>query len=95
MSLREYEYKLGLFDLIFIISFLNGFSFRQPTSIAQECELRNRKSGAKVTQVSKQQVITLDNTDEILGAAATEKSLILVTSSKVMAIRISHYWFVL
>ena len=38
--------------------------------LAEETELRNRRSGQKVSQVAKQQVITLDSQGDILGLVA-------------------------
>lgn len=64
------------------------YIYRQPAAIAAECDLRNRKSGQKVSQIAKQQVITLDNTDEIVGALATSRTLVILTTSSLHCIRI-------
>jgi hypothetical protein len=53
------------------------YVYRQPKPI--ENELRNRKTGVKVAGVAVQQVVTLDNTEEILGMQATPTILFLVT----------------
>jgi len=53
------------------------YIYRQPKPI--ENELRNRKTGVRVAGVAVQQVITLDNTEEILGMQATPSFLFIIT----------------
>ena len=63
---------------------------RQPTALADGCDLRNRKSGQRVKQVSKQQVITIDDgADEVQGAVATEAALFVLTSKSIVVAQIS------
>ena len=65
------------------------YIYRQPAAISSECDLRNRKSGQKVTQIAKQQVVTLENHDEIVGAVATDKNLVVATKSSIHSLRIN------
>ena len=46
------------------------YIYRQPQALAEETELRNRRSGQRVAAVARQQVVTLDTTADILGLAA-------------------------
>ena len=58
------------------------YLYRQPSDIAQGCELRNRTTGQKVKTLAKQQVITLQDTNEdIIGALATSKTIFVSTKS--------------
>ena len=49
----------------------------------------NRKSGQKVRAVSKQQVVALEGTDEIMGALALNQELVIATQRNVVVIQIS------
>jgi len=62
------------------------FVYRQ---VATATHLRNRKSGQNVDKVAKQQVITLESTDEIVGAAATNSTLFVLTNKSVYTTRIA------
>ena len=53
--------------------------------LAEETELRNRRSGQKVSQVAKQQVITLDSQGEILGLVALSSVLVVLTKDKLFS----------
>ena len=64
------------------------YIYRQPQSLAAETELRNRKSGQKVSKVAKQQVVTLDTSSDILGLAAFTSSLVLLTKDKLYTVHI-------
>ncbi len=65
------------------------YIYRKPEPISTGCELRNRKSGQQVQKVAKQQVITLEPSNEaVLGAVATNKTLFVVTASNLNAIKI-------
>ena len=64
------------------------YLYRQPESLAQETELRNRKSGQRVEKVARQQVITLDTTSEIMGVVAMELMLMVLTQDKLYTIQI-------
>ena len=64
------------------------YVYRQPTALADGCDLRNRKSGQRVKQVSKQQVITIDNAEEVQGAVATEAALFILTTSRLVVAQI-------
>ena len=58
------------------------YIYRQPQSLAAETELRNRRSGERVSKVAKQQVITLDSQGDILGLVALPTSLVVLTQDK-------------
>ncbi|XP_040578963.1 nudC domain-containing protein 1 [Lepeophtheirus salmonis] len=62
------------------------YIYKQPSKI--NSDLRNRKSGTQVKAISKQSVITLDNSDEILGATASDHSIILCTKKSVVCIKV-------
>ncbi len=70
------------------------YLYRQPTPIASEFDLRNRKSGRRVSQVAKQQVVTLEspgegegrNSQQVLGVAATDGSLVLITKDSIQCL---------
>ena len=53
--------------------------------LAEETELRNRRSGQKVSQVAKQQVITLDSQSDILGLVALSSVLVVLTKDKLFS----------
>ena len=53
--------------------------------LAEETELRNRRSGQKVSQVAKQQVITLDSQGDILGLVALSSVLVVLTKDKLFS----------
>ena len=66
------------------------YLYRQPTALADGCDLRNRKSGQRVKAVSKQQVITIDDgADEVQGAVATRETLFVLTTKSLVAAQIS------
>ena len=63
------------------------YIYKQPSDIAEGCELRNRATGQSVKKVAKQQVITLQDTnEEIIGAFASPKTLFIATRSSLFAI---------
>ena len=67
------------------------YIYRQPSDIADGCELRNRTTGQKVKKVAKQQVVTLQDTnEEIIGAFASVKTLYIATKSSLFAIRVEQ-----
>ena len=66
------------------------YLYRQPSAIAKECDLRNRKSGQRVTKVAQQQVVTLEEgSEEVMGAVATSKTLLLATEGRLVAVRVN------
>lgn len=66
------------------------YLYRQPSDIAQGCELRNRTTGQRVKTVAKQQVITLqDTTEDIIGALATSKTIFVSTKSSLFTVRVN------
>jgi hypothetical protein len=64
------------------------YLYRQPESLAQETQLRNRKSGQRVEKVARQQVITLDTTSEIMGLVAMELMMFVLTQDNLYTIQI-------
>ena len=66
------------------------YVYRKPESIADGCELRNRKSGRHVQKVAKQQVPTLehDPDDFVLGAVATPTSVLVATCKQLFCLKI-------
>ena len=66
------------------------YLYRQPSDIAQGCELRNRTTGQRVKTLAKQQVITLqDTTEDIIGALATSKTIFVSTKSSLFTVRVN------
>jgi len=61
------------------------YVYRQPQDMAEETELRNRRSGQKVSKVAKQQVITLDSQGDILGLVALSSVLVVLTKDKLFS----------
>jgi len=55
------------------------YLYRQPEALAAELGLRNRKSGERVERVARQQVITLEPTEEVLGLVAEEKVIYVLS----------------
>ncbi|XP_041455134.1 nudC domain-containing protein 1-like isoform X1 [Lytechinus variegatus] len=64
----------------------HAYIYRQPADIPSP--LRNRKSGRVVGQIAKQQVVSLDASDDILGLQATNERLFILTSKKLYVIRV-------
>ena len=64
----------------------HAYIYRQPSDIASP--IRNRKSGRVIGQVAKQQVVSLDSSDDILGMQATNERLFILTSRKLYIIRV-------
>ncbi len=57
------------------------YLYRQPAAVPAEFDLRNRKSGRRVDKVAKQQVLTLDSNDQIIGLASTSSTLVVATTN--------------
>ena len=57
------------------------YLYRQPEALAEELGLRNRKSGERVERVARQQVITLEPTEEVLGLVAKEEVIHVLTAT--------------
>lgn len=82
------------FDVCVIIIFplfpsRHVYVYREPAPIASECQLRNRKSGKDVKHVAKQSVVTLDDNCELVGAQASNTSIIVATKNAVFTIRVN------
>merc|ERR1712106_365910 len=65
------------------------YVYRQPAALAEEMGLRNRGSGQSVDKIAKQQVLTLEDSREILGVAANERNLFVVTESKLYVVTVN------
>ena len=57
------------------------YLYRQPEALAAELGLRNRKSGERVERVARQQVITLEPTEEVLGLVAEEEVIHVLSAT--------------
>ena len=70
--------------------FRHVYIYRKPESIADGCELRNRKSGQQVNKVAKQQVPTLehDSEDYVIGACSTNDILFVSTTKALFYLKI-------
>ncbi|XP_022082345.1 nudC domain-containing protein 1-like [Acanthaster planci] len=64
------------------------YVYRQPAPILSP--LRNRKSGRVVSQIAKQQLVSLESTDDILGVAAADDRLFVLTNNKLYVIRVDQ-----
>ncbi|XP_033096259.1 nudC domain-containing protein 1-like [Anneissia japonica] len=62
------------------------YIYRQPSPTLSP--LRNRKSGRVIGELAKQQVISLDTTDDILGMQATNERLFVLTSKKLYVVKV-------
>lgn len=62
------------------------YIYRQPSPTAND--LRNRKSGRVVGTIAKQQLISLDSTEDILGMIATDLRIFVLTASKLYIVRV-------
>ncbi|CAH1779692.1 unnamed protein product [Owenia fusiformis] len=62
------------------------YIYRQPTSTLSP--LRNRKTGQEVSTVSKQQMVSIASTENILGLQATNNRLFVCTKSKMYIIKV-------
>ncbi|XP_071785195.1 nudC domain-containing protein 1-like [Asterias amurensis] len=63
------------------------YVYRQPTPISTP--LRNRKSGRVVGQIAKQQLISLESIDDILGIACADERVYVLTTTKLYIIRVT------
>ena len=64
------------------------YIYRQPQSLAAETELRNRKSGQRIEKVAKQQVVTLENSGDILGLVSMSTSIVVLTKDRLYTVQI-------
>ncbi|CAL8293176.1 unnamed protein product [Merluccius merluccius] len=65
-----------------------AFIYRQPAPV--DTVLFNRKQGRQVGQVAKQQVASLDSTDQVLGFRATNERLFVLTSKSLFVLKINN-----
>ena len=91
-SKQQRKFSCSAVDLSFvaIIDRLRHiYIYRQPSDISEGCELRNRTTGQRVKRVAKQQVVTLQDTnEEIIGAIASATMLFVATKSSLFTIRV-------
>ncbi|XP_014666145.1 PREDICTED: nudC domain-containing protein 1-like [Priapulus caudatus] len=57
-------------------------------AVAVKTEFRNRKSGADVKNVAKQQVVSLDSADEIVGFRVTNEWIFVLTAKSLSALKV-------
>ena len=62
------------------------YIYRQPSAI--NSDLRNRKSGQKISQVAKQQVVTLESAADFHGIVATNSKLIVLTCDTIYVVKV-------
>ena len=62
------------------------YLYRQPEALAAELGLRNRKSGERIERVARQQVITLESTEEVLGLVAKEEVVYVLTATALISL---------
>ncbi|XP_061163412.1 nudC domain-containing protein 1-like isoform X2 [Saccostrea echinata] len=74
------------FAVIFDI-WRHAYVYRQPAPIATP--VRNHKDGRQISHVAKQQVVSLECTDHIVGVQATSQKLYILTESVLHALQIS------
>ena len=48
--------------------------------------MRNRKSGERIERVARQQVITLESTEEVLGLVAKEEVVYVLTATALISL---------
>ncbi|KAL5022512.1 hypothetical protein ScPMuIL_001667 [Solemya velum] len=63
------------------------YIYRQPMPISSP--LRNRKTGHQVDAVAKQQLVTLDTVDNILGVKATNEQLFILTEHDLLVVQVN------
>nr|CAG4640989.1 EOG090X08S2 [Eulimnadia texana] len=65
------------------------YVYRQPGPMPSGVQLTHRPTGRKIGSLAIQQLVSLDIAEEILGAVATNKLLLIVTSTTLFAIKIN------
>lgn len=65
------------------------YIYRQPLAITSS--IRNRKTGHQVTAVAKQQVISLEAAENIMGVQATNSYLFILTPTKLLAVNMESH----
>ena len=91
-SKQQRKFTCSAVDLSFVAiidRLRHVYIYRQPSDIGEGCELRNRTTGQRVKKVAKQQVVTLqDSNEEIIGAVASATTLFVATSSTLYTLKI-------
>lgn len=91
-SKQQRKFCLAPPDLSYSVIFDRNrhiYIYHEPKALASECQLRNRKSGKDVKRVAKQNVVTLEDNDEIVGAHASNKNVVVATKSSIFVIRVN------
>lgn len=65
----------------------HAYVYRQPAAIASP--IRNRKDGRQVNTIAKQQVVSLECTDHIVGIQSTAQTLFILTESVLHAVHMT------
>lgn len=65
----------------------HAYVYRQPAAIASP--IRNRKDGRQVNTIAKQQVVSLECTDHIVGIQSTAQTLFILTESVLHAVHMN------
>ena len=63
------------------------YLYRQPAPVLSP--LRNRKTGREVGAIAKQQLISLESVDNIMGVAATNERIFVMTSKVLHVIKVN------
>jgi len=89
-SKQQRKFSLAPHDNSYVIISENSrhvYLYRQSSPVSTP--LRNRKTGQTVKEVAKQQVITLETNDTILGIVAASDKIFIATQSQLFMIKVS------
>ncbi len=89
-SKRQRKFSTCAPDFSYVVicdSVRHIYLYRQPSPTLTP--LRNRKTGQEVSSISKQQMISLESSDTILGIQATNEKLIVLTSHMLYIITVN------
>lgn len=64
------------------------YIYKQPSSIDSAFEVRNRKSGQRISTIAHQHVITLESNDDVLGVIAADDRIFVLTPFKLYTYKI-------
>lgn len=67
------------------------YIYRQPTAGAPpDSQLVHRPTGKRLGSIAKQQVVSLETNEAFLGTIATDRLLLILTSTSLYAIIVNH-----
>ena len=99
ISMKMLSMKVNLNNILIIRSgnmyvavcdaFRHVYIYRQPGCPSTGVQMVHRPSGRKVVNVARSQVLSIDDTEECLGALATDAFVIILTASSLIAIRVN------